>query len=324
VNELFQGTDGQLRRRQRSLPDRRRRRRGTCVTPASRRACPPPWSARFGSGSTSFPGVRGGNPDLFEETSDTYTIGVVLQPSFLPNFSMSIDYYNIEIEDVIARVQTQNIVELCYNRNVTSYCSQVVRDPVGEFQEFIDLNQNAAALETEGVDLVANYRFDLGFGLFGNGASALDLQFYGTYVMKNDYFPVVGSDLQNECAGAFGRNCGAPDPEWRHSMRATWSTGPLDVSLFWRYVDVVTDDDPSVVYANAERIGAEHYVDMSFRYAATEQMSFTLGLFNLFDNNDPTPLASNQQGGNGQQSNTYPATYDIIGRTWALSATFKF
>jgi outer membrane receptor protein involved in Fe transport len=278
----------------------------------------------FGSGSTSFPGIRGGNPDLKEESSDTYTVGLVLQPSALPNFSMSLDYYNIEIDDVIARVGTQNIVELCYNRNLTSYCSQVVRDPVGEFQSFLDLNQNAASLETEGLDLVANYRWDLGFGLFGTSASSLNLQLYGTYVLKNDYFPVVGVDLKNECAGAFGRNCGQPDPEWRHSLRATWSTGPLDVSLFWRYLDAVTDDDPSATYVNAEKIDAESYFDMSFRYAASDKLSFTLGLFNLADNKDPTPLASSQQGGNGQQSNTYPGTYDVIGRSYSLSAKFKF
>jgi len=325
VNELFQGTtvsfDGASDPCQTPAAATAGSLRDACIATGVPAAVV---GTNFGSGSTSFPGTRGGNPNLIEESSDTYTFGFVLQPSALPAFSMSLDYYNIEIDDIIARVGTQNIVELCYNRNISSYCSQVVRDGAGEFQSFLDLNQNAASLETEGLDLVANYRWDMGFGMFGTSASALALQLYGTYVLKNDYFPVVGVDLKNECAGAFGRNCGVPDPEWRHSMRATWSTGPLDLSLQWRYVDAVEDDDPSVLYVEGEKIGSESYFDLTARYAATDNINVTLAILNLANNDSPTPLASSQQGGNGQQSNTYPGAYDVIGRTWALSATFKF
>ena len=325
VNELFQGTtvsfDGASDPCQTAAAASAGALRDACIATGVPAAVV---GTAFGSGSTSFPGTRGGNENLIEETSDTYTVGFVLQPSFLPNFSMSVDYYNIEIDDIIARVGTQNIVELCYLRNISSYCSQVVRDGAGEFQSFSDLNQNAASLETDGLDLVANYRWDLGFGAFGNNGSTLDLQLFGTYVLNNDYYPVVGVDLLNECAGTFGRNCGAPDPEWRHSLRTTWSTGPLDLSLLWRYMDSVTDDDPNTVYATAEKIDSESYFDLTGRYAVTDNLSLTLMVQNLTDNNDPTPLASQQQGGNGQQSNTYPAAYDVIGRTWALQATLKF
>lgn len=325
VNELFQGTtvsfDGAVDPCRTAAAANAGSLRDACIAtgvPAAVVGTP------FGSGGTSYPGTRGGNPNLFEETSDTYTIGVVFQPTALPGFSASLDYYNIEIDDVIARVGTQNIVELCFLRGATSYCNQVVRTPDGEFQSFIDLNQNAAALKTEGMDLVLNYGFDVGYGLFGTGASRVALQLFGTYVMKNDYFPVVGSDLVNECAGAFGRRCGQPDPEWRHSARATWSTGPVDLSLAWRYIGKVDDDDPNTVYATAEKISAESYFDLTMRYAATDNLNLSLGILNVADNKSPTPLASSQQGGNGQQSNTYPGTYDVVGRTWALTARFKF
>jgi iron complex outermembrane recepter protein len=320
VNELFQGRtvsfDGAVDPCQSAAAASPGSLRDTCIATGVPAALV---GTNFSSGSTSFPGTRGGNEDLFEESSDTYTIGLILQPSALPGFSASVDYYNIEIDDVIARVGTQNIVELCYLRGATSFCDQIVRDAGGEFQSFLDLNQNAAARKTDGVDVSLAYRMDLGFGVFGD-QSSLSFQMFGTYVLNNDYFPVVGSDLVNKCAGTFGRNCTVPDPEWRHSLRTTWSSGPLDVSLLWRHLGSVKDDDPSVTYVNAEKVDAESYFDMTFRYALNDSSNVSLGIINVLDNKTPTPLASNQQGGSGQQSNTYPGAYDVVGRSMFVSA----
>ncbi len=276
----------------------------------------------FGTG-TSYPAVQGGNPDLTEEQADTYTVGMVIQPAALPNFVATIDYYNIKIEDVITTgIGTQNLVDVCYDYG--QLCNQIVRDPVGELQILYDTNVNGAVLETEGVDVEVGYNMDLGVGgLGGADGSNLAFRLNGTYVMMNDYTPIDGVPIVNECAGAFGRNCGAPDPEWRHSFRTTWASGPFDASLLWRYIGDVEDDDPSFLYGT-EKVGAMNYFDLSFGWEFNENVSMGFGVDNLLDEEPNEKIASGQQGGNGEQSNTYPTAYDVLGQFFWASLKVSF
>jgi outer membrane receptor protein involved in Fe transport len=277
----------------------------------------------YSTGGTSFPATQGGNPDLIEETADTYTVGVVLQPSFLPNFVATVDYYNIKIDDVITTgVGVQNLVDACFTYGVTALCNNITRTSDGEFESFVDTNVNAATLETEGVDVDLGYDIDIGAGLFGSDGSNLGFRLFGTYVISNDYSPIDGLPIINECAGAFGRNCGAPDPEWRHSFRTTWSTGPMDLSLMWRYMTSVEDDDDIVLYGR-EKFDAKSYFDATFGWEFLEGLQFNFGVDNLF-NEKPQLGASVQQFGNMEQSNTYPTVYDVIGRYYWATLKVKF
>ena len=267
-------------------------------------------------GSTSYPATQGGNPDLKEETSDTYTIGFVFQPTFFDNFVATVDYYNIKIDDVIATVGAQNIVTACYQYGIPQYCNQITRDSSGEFEAFTDLNQNAASLETEGVDVQLGYNIDL------LSSSNLSFSLLGTYVLKNDYTPIVGLPLVNECAGAFGRSCGNPDPEWRHNFRTTWTTGPLSASVMWRHLGSVTDDDPVTLYYR-EKFDSIDYFDLAFGFDFNGHVKVNFGVDNVADK-EPQLGASTQQGGNVQQSNTYPSVYDVLGRYWWATLGLKF
>jgi iron complex outermembrane receptor protein len=265
----------------------------------------------YSTGGTSFPAIQGGNPDLFEETADTYTIGFVMQPSFAPNLIATIDYYNIKIDDVITTgVGTQNLVDGCYDFGVANLCNQIVRTAAGEFESFSDTNINAATLETEGVDLDVGYDFDLGFGLPNADGSQLKFRLYGTYVLNNDYIPINGLPIINECAGAFGRSCGAPDPEWRHSLRTTW-----------RHLGEVEDDDPTFVYG-IEKFSSQDYFDVAFSWEFNDSLRLNVGVDNVL-NEEPELGASTQQGGNVEQSNTYPTVYDVLGRAWWATVSLK-
>ena len=59
--------------------------------------------------------VSGSNPDLFAETSDSWTVGAVIQPRFIPGLSLSVDYYNITVNDIIISLTAQTIVNSCYD-----------------------------------------------------------------------------------------------------------------------------------------------------------------------------------------------------------------
>jgi outer membrane receptor protein involved in Fe transport len=163
---------------------------------------------------------------------------------------------------------------------------------------------------------------DLSAGLFGSDGSNLSFRLNGTWTDKWDYTPVKGLDIVNECAGAFGRNCGAPLPEWGHSFRTTWATGPMDVSMLWRYIGSTTDDDPDTLYAR-EEFSSANYFDFTFGWEFMEGLKLNLGVDNAF-NEKPELGASTQQGGNVEQSNTYPTVYDVIGRYYWATLNVKF
>jgi outer membrane receptor protein involved in Fe transport len=200
------------------------------------------------------------------------------------------------------------------------------RAGTGELQQFVNFNRNAASLKTDGVDVGARLDVPLGFSLGSEGDGALTFDFKGSYLITLDYAVVPGLPT-NECAGSFGRVCSrtvafGPTPNWRHALRTTYREDGAFVSLLWRHIGPSNDEDPTTTYA-VERLNAVNYFDLTAGIDVTENVSVALGVDNLF-NKGFQPIASNQQGGNGQQSNTYPATYDVLGRFYTLSANFRF
>ena len=122
--------------------------------------------------SAGFPGTTGGNANLTEETADTVTYGVVFQPSLIPGLTLSVDVWDIEIEDAIVAISSQNIVNGCYDSPSLSnaFCPLITRNPIADSAQnggLTSLNQtqlNFGAVEAEGYDLAALYQFEL-FGI---------------------------------------------------------------------------------------------------------------------------------------------------------------
>ena len=147
-----------------------------------------------------------------------------------------------------------------------------------------------------------------------------------------------GFDTVNECAGRFGATCGEPTPEFKGTSRASFIDGPVTTSLRWRHVGSVTDDDDTLDYTQfngVEKIDAYDLLDLTFSYAASEALTLSVGVNNLFDTLPGTPLfdangiVTNRPnslllGDNQEQANTYPSTYDVLGRDFFVSAMIKF
>ena len=264
----------------------------------------------------------GGNADLIEETAKTWTVGAVIQPTFLPGFSATVDYYNIKIDNYITNgVGTETIGTLCFDKNIQAYCNQIVRNSVGEIDSFSDLYVNSGGLKTSGIDVTANYRIGLG-PVLGADDARLVLGFDGSRLLKYNFTPVVGEDVTYKCAGAFGANCGVPTPKWRHTVRTTFETDNVELSLLWRYLGSANDDDNAHVYAS-EHMKATSYFDLTGAVHVNDQLTFRAGVVNLFDQK-PRLAASTQNGGNGEQTNTFPTAYDVLGSRFFMSASVKF
>jgi iron complex outermembrane receptor protein len=291
----------------------------------------------------------GGNANLAEEVSDSYTFGVVLQPRFIPGLTITADYFNIAIDDAITTISLQTALDLCFDGSSTGVgtvnCLPFTgtRDVVGAF----DRNDaprlggaNIAKLEVSGIDLEVNYTTTLPFSLLtDSGEQQLNLSFLGTWNEKNAFSPDQ-NDLTNviECAGFFGATCGQPTPTYKWTSRASFVDGPMTTSIRWRHVGSTVDDDPGYDYAAAggvEKLNSYDLLDLTLSFEASENLTLAFGVNNVFDTLPGAPtfdaggLVTNRPnslllGDNQEQANTYPSTYDVLGRDFFVSASMKF
>ncbi len=276
---------------------------------------------------TQIEGIYGGNPNLNEEKAKTFSIGFVLQPDFLPNFSMSVDYWNIKIDDYITSFGggVANVLKNCYDSAVNTglsasnpFCQVIQRDSIGQPTVSVT-DQNAASLKTSGVDVQADYSFDFAdFKSLNSLPGGMEIRFLGTYLQKYDFKSSQIADT-NKCAGTFGKICpvSEPKPEWRHRMTFRWNYKDYGVQLHWNYIGEVKDDDPEANYA-VEKIGAFNYFDLSADWQINDHFRLNGGIRNLFDKNPPI------MGANAEQANTYPATYDVFGRAFYVGLRANF
>lgn len=290
------------------------------------------------------PALFGGNPELAEETSESWTAGVVLQPSFLPGLTVTADYFNIVIEDAISSISLPVGFDLCYGQvqdASSPLCATYFnRNAEGSFDvENTPLvsTANIAELGVSGVDVEFDYVTTMPFSLLTDaGESDFNVSFLGTWTDKAYFEPIAGQD-RVECAGQFGLNCGEPTPEYKFTSRFSLIDGPLTTSVRWRFLSGVRDDEPSVDFADyngTERIGDYSMIDLTLAYAVNETFDLTFGVNNLFDNLPGTPqfdedgIVTNSPkdllGDNQEQANTYPSTYDVLGRDFFVAATMKF
>lgn len=278
--------------------------------------------------NTQIQGTVGGNANLQQETSDSFTAGVVLRPSIVPGLAITADYFNVKIKNAIGVFGggLPNALNLCYNviqQASSPYCQVFAgtRNALGQFDGVnapLFLNANTGTFATEGVDAQIDYSTRLPFALLADSDARLSFFFLGTWTPKTNTTPVQDRpDIQTKCAGKFGiKACGEPSPEYKWTSRLSYLDGPMTTSLRWRHVSAVSDDDPATTYF-VERIPAHDLFDLSFAFDINK-LNISLGVNNIFDKL-PKVLGNNQA-----QANTYPNTYDPLGRDFFVSARIKF
>ena len=279
----------------------------------------------FAQANSQIQGTFGGNPGLKEETSNTFTVGAVIQP--MDGLDITVDYYSIEIEDAISVLggSVSNVLDLCYNvvKDAGSpFCQAITRRSDGNVGLVNVLNSNIGLIETSGVDLNVNYATELDFGIGGQG-STLNVTFNSTFLDKFDSTPVAAlADRVDVCAGSFGNTCGSPYTDIAWNTRATLTSGAWTVSGLLRFLGEAEDDriangstDASTLAA--PKIDSMYYLDLSAAYQFNEKARLTFGVQNVTDEL-PNPVGSVSE-----QSNTYPSTYSLFGPRVFMSASYK-
>ena len=269
-------------------------------------------------------GLTGGNPNLFEETADSLTGGIVWQSPFsnpwLSNLSGSLDYYKIEIEDVVGTVSVTEQLRRCYNFDGVSnptyspsntYCLLFQRDPgTGQLTNTFETNANLGTLRTSGVDFQIDWRAalaDLGAPDWGQ----LSLNVTGTWLENWERQDLPGA-VFTERTGTISNSFGLTLPEWKSLTSVNWNQGAFGLGMRWRYQGSVENFNN-----RANVIDGIHYFDLNASWNVNDAIALRAGVNNVTDELAPvyTPSVA---------SNTDPSTYDLLGRRYYVGLTARF
>ncbi|NBB23748.1 TonB-dependent receptor [Porphyrobacter sp. SLTP] len=288
-------------------------------------------------------GFVGGNLSLNPEVADTYTGGVVLTPTFLPGFTASVDYFNIDISQAIGGIGSDTILAACTSTADPFFCGLINRDPSGSLWRSAagfttNVTQNIGGFSTSGIDAQVNYSTEIG------DLGTLTFNFLGTYLdelVTDTGVSIPGLDQTFDCVGLYGNVCGQPNPEWRHQARLGFNfRNGFGASVRWRYFDGVSLDavDPNTNLNNPSGTGpapggvarpgaagfdAVNYFDLTFTFAAGDNFNFVLGANNVLDKAPPTTGSQACPAGSCN-GNVYAQQYDALGRYLFAGVTLDF
>jgi iron complex outermembrane recepter protein len=329
-------------------------------------------AARLAAGTVPNPAAGqanatgGGNVNLKPEKADTVTVGFVFSPkALIPGFSVSVDYYNIIVNNAITAATPGDILNDCFGTltaasATSAACTGIRRNPTtgglsgptGTVKGLPQPTTNRGRLSTDGIDLKVNYAREIGevkLGLDFNGNWTRSLKFKAS---------PSASSVNRDCVGYYSANCGVTlgqiQPEFAFQQRTTVGVGAASLSLLWRYLSSVKYEGQAGDFlargftaanrnlftgvitnaagvnsalagqtVNFNRIRAYHYFDLSAQFDVMKQMQLTVGVSNLF--NVQPPVVGAQAGSTSANSgNTFPSTYDPLGRSFNAALRLKF
>jgi outer membrane receptor protein involved in Fe transport len=271
-------------------------------------------------------GLQGGNPDLKEETADTYSFGVVLQSpfeGFMSGFQASIDYYEIEIADAIAVIDASTFVSRCYdaayNPNFDAdnvFCGFFRRDPsTSEIIDAAELNENLAAFKAGGIDIQVDWAGEVGPGTLSANWIATHLTRWDRQALPGDPFTDLTGTIGNRSISSVG----VARPDWKWTFNTDYLLDNFGFNLRWRFIDSMTDDTQPTFQTDKT-----HYIDVGASYdfkdlfgGSLDGLTGRVGITNLTDQ-DPEIIPHRVQ------ANTDPSTYDTLGRRYFINLTYLF
>jgi outer membrane receptor protein involved in Fe transport len=272
--------------------------------------------------NTSASGISGfnqGNPNLEPEEGESFTVGAVFQPSFIPGLSLTVDYYDIEVTEAISSLTGQAVVNACYEDPVTlnnPFCAAVFRRPAtgNVFADFTFAGQssrtfaglenvtlpvigpgflsqpfNFQSLRTRGVDFDMAYRREL------LGAQ-VNLRAIVSYLIDREFFTFISEpDRATNVVGVVG------DPEWEGNFSANVDFGSISFGydVKWIGQQLINNFENNFAFqgrepTNVDAFPVQYYPDtfyhdarITFETEGDENFRFYVGVDNLFDTLPP-------------------------------------
>jgi iron complex outermembrane recepter protein len=263
-------------------------------------------------------GFVGGNTNLNEEKAKTITAGFVATPSFIPGFSLSVDYYDIRLSDAIATLGRQFTVQQCLAAGDPVFCSNVIREASGRIITVNGQLINVSSTDTRGVDLGVRYSRSLEF--FPDDKLSLSL----------NYTRIIDYEVKSNPAAPIVENVDlASLSKHRGTARVAYGAGGLTASWQMTYASsavssvTFTNSNPAIVALNNIRPYIYHDVQLRWDVDSERKLGFYVGVDNLFNEQPPylpnPPFANSITG-----TETQADTYDPYGRRFYAGVRVNF
>ena len=267
--------------------------------------------------------INSGSLDLTPEEADTITFGAVFSPKFdsqlLADISLSVDYYEIDISDVIGPISGGTALSKCYNLDGSNgtydvnnaYCRLILRNPTtGGVDTVATPYFNLGGLRTSGVDAQIDWRIPVGPG-------SLDVNVLANFTNSYEVQLLPGSPWQ-EFAGTIDgtQNGGIPLPDWKTLASLTYRLPSFEGGIRWRHLPAM-DDVTTVTRPTSPALGVDAYdlFDVTLVYRLNDMIVLRGGANNVLDEEPPIV--------GGTIGQTQPGTYDILGRYYYLGLQLK-
>jgi iron complex outermembrane receptor protein len=260
--------------------------------------------------NAQLPRQVGSNPDLQPEKSRGWTLGVVLEP--VKNATLSLDYWNIRMEDMLANLPEQAIF-----LNPTKYADLFVRNPDGSLYYVKNITMNLGGQKAAGIDVSASYTFPK--SAFGSFKAELD----GTYLTQFDNQLERDSAFESN-VGRFGLASNGTTSSfpiityrWKHTAKLAWNLGALGAQLTQNYNS--SYNDQNLVAAQYQRRIEPYSVwNLTASYNGIPHVGITAGITNRAD--ERPPLTNH----NGYTYGYLSSAASPIGRAYNLRVTYNF
>jgi outer membrane receptor protein involved in Fe transport len=268
------------------------------------------------------PGQVGGNRNLDPEVANTWTVGLVLTPRFLPGFSATIDYFDINIRDAIDSTPFSTILNNCVDQPIAPasnpLCALITRSTTtGEVTNIVATVSNIGRLKTRGVDFELAYASGLrGIGLPGR----INLDLKGTYTARLRQITNANDPTSENILEGYRGN-----PQWELNASATYSLPGFSVtwrSHFLSSTSILLSENVAAPVPKDQFdlpfTGSEVYNDLSVAFDITKRIGVRLNVNNIFDNKPPNRAFNIHQG-------IYKAAiYPNLGTTFAGELKVRF
>lgn len=231
--------------------------------------------------------TTGGNPDLLEETADTFTIGFAYTPSFIPGLTIVADYYDIDIEDGITGAPSDELIASnCVDAETLDnpFCEAVTRDATtGNIVAVQSTSLNLAAIRGEGIDYEARYDFSLD-ALFDRDVGDFAASIAGTWLLAREDVPFADFP---ESVNVIDQEIGFPEHFFNFGL--AWNSGPWSADYGFNYQSsqFLTSAFPSIERESIEanplllfepKTGNAfvHYIGVAYNYRDAVDLSIRI------------------------------------------------
>jgi iron complex outermembrane receptor protein len=262
-----------------------------------------PPDGSFDQNGQETPVTGGGNPNLGPELADTWNLGLTYAPESLPGLRISVDYFSVDIDNGIAALGANSILEQCIATGIAEYCDRITRNEEGGITQVTAELQNLATESARGVDLDTQLAHS-GFG--GDFSHRLLLSYLG----ERDIVAFAGAEPIGN-AGEYVMGSIGAIPRWRGQYSLEWGHGAWRFGYQAQWIGSMEEHGGELYPGTVNHIPGRIYQDVFAGYDFSGAFSVTGGVDNV-SNEDPPFFV------NADEANTDVSSYRLYGTTFWL------